>query len=279
MRNSGLLLLSISLLTAAAGAQTPDHFYWVDQQQDPAFTKKVDAALVSARQKFTAIRRIGVLRDSALVFTVSRNPDEPTPDYDRWQVNNLDLRSLRVTSILSGYQLKTNTWVRFTRSSAPDLILTYKDCWGCNPGTLLTAVHWDSEDGWEARWTNEGSPANPGAVLAETDIGSPYTDDVDIAQIYALEARRERPASLLTLLHTRNAQTGKVTTTVTRYFVDPKSGDDKVEILKPRESRQAVAEVCHPREPVLAGGQDSAFCSAQNPSTAKTPPPSPPAPH
>ncbi|MGC2636048.1 MAG: hypothetical protein WA294_02645 [Acidobacteriaceae bacterium] len=264
MRNDGIaacLLLFFSGLVHAGAqpAEMPANFHWIDLHRDAPTVQRVEQALSSAKQNYTALREIGVIEHPALVFTTNREADAPTTDYDQWEIDSVDLETLHVSPVLGGFQVRMEAWVRFTKSRGPELVVTYKNCWECEPETLLTSLFWRASSGWQARWPNQKFPDTPGAVLITTDIGDPYTDDVDIAQTYALDSSSDKPASLLVLFHSKDSSTRKITTDLFRYSVD-QSDKEKVEEVKGSSWPRALREVCDPRQATLAAGQDAPYC-------------------
>jgi hypothetical protein len=259
-RTAGLAvaILSLSMLCLGQQADVPPGFHWVDFKRGDDAVAKVEKGL--AREDYTAIREIGVSGDFALVFTSNRESGQSTPRGDGWSVYNISLKTGKSRLLLAGYKLEVGGWLRLQSSGMPDLAVSYLNCWECEAVSIFTALHCDPESGWRARWRNEKSPILPGVGFLDTDVGDPYTNE-DVDQIFAVLAP-EGTATVGTWYHSRDLKTGKITSEVNRYFVDPKAGTDKSVTLRgagvvPFEVRLCKGEYALPG---LFQGQSSPSC-------------------
>jgi hypothetical protein len=257
-----LLLTTILLLTKRSYAQLPANFTWINIESDQKVMPLVRRALHDP--SITAIREVGVEDGYALVMTVSRDKDAPIPDYDSWAVYNISLTTGSSRVLFGGYGVKLLGWVG--RGSG-ELAVSYLTCWECEPETLLTAVRFVKDNGWQARWlnkmTNPASIALPGAIVDIGDMGAPY-DDNDVDQIYAIVKQPNDGFAIGTWTHSRNTVTGKIDDDIERYSIDPKTGADRVETLTGPAARAWKREICTQSNILIqpSAGQDSKPCRA-----------------
>lgn len=251
--------LAFLCFSAVVTAQVPSGFEWTNLKTSRQITTKVEQALKA--EPYTAIREIGTQGGFALVFTVSREENMPTPDYDVWTVYSVSLTNLRFKKLLVGHKLEIKDWLRFSSGHGNDLGVTYLDCWECEPATLFTAFHFDGNKGWTARWPNPKQPDMPGILLQVTDVGDPYTDE-DVDQVFAVLTNREKEAAVVGIWYwSKDLKTGKVSSTTTKYFVDPVTGKERSLVLTGKEAASFQSTLCHPEGGTLAsGGQDSHSC-------------------
>jgi len=252
--------LSLILLFRAGGqAQVPAEFHWVDFKGEPAIVSTVEHALKA--EHYTAVREIGIRGEFALVMVVRRDSAQDTPLGDQWTVYNLSMKSGSLRTLISGYNLNIKTWIRFQSKGETDLAVVYMDCWECEPASLFTALHYNPREGWRARWTNEKAPNQPGIVFLITDVGDPYTNE-DVDQVFAVFARQGEVASTGTWYHSRDLGSGKVTDTVSKFYVDPVTGKDKSVDLTGQAATQWERQLCRPKgSPYgLYQGQSSQGC-------------------
>ena len=238
----------------------PEGFHWVDFRKEAAIVTSVASALNS--ENYTAIREIGVLNHFALVMTINRDPKQPTPQGDEWQVYNVSTKDWSAQKLVIGYNLEIRDWIKFQSKGPPDLAVTYLHCWECEPASIFTALHFDPATGWRARWNNDKNAAQPGITTGVTDVGDPYTNE-DVDQIFAVLAPLNGIASVGTWYHSKDLGTGKVTDLVSKYFVNANGQDKSVE-LTGSEAKNWKLRLCKPGSPPfgLSAGQSTKACKA-----------------
>jgi len=255
---SGIVLGFLALSSCAAG-QAPEGFHWVDFRQETSTVSSVERALKS--EQYTAIREVGVLNGFALVMTVQRDPSQSTPVGDVWRVYNLSMKTGSIQELLTGYNLEIKDWLSFQPQGSRDLGLLYLNCWECEPGNLFTAFHFETRTGWRARWTNDKDSNHPGITVGVTDVGDPYTNE-DVDQVFAVLAPREGVATLGTWYYAKDLTTGKITESVSKFFVDQATGQDKsIDLVGSRATSWKI-RLCNPADSVsgLFAGQSSSAC-------------------
>jgi hypothetical protein len=255
-----VLVSSIFLLLAPfAHANSPAEFSWVNLETDTTTMATVRHALHD--KSITAIREVGVEDGFALVMTASRESDAPTPDYDRWTIYNVALRTGTSRVLVSGYGVKLLDWIGLKNS---ELAITYYDCWECEAATLFTTLRFKTGAGWRARWINKVHDANypqPGGVVLMTDVGDPYDDNV-VDQVFAVVKQPNDRFAVGNWTHTRNIKTGKIDDAVVRYSIDPTTDEDRVEELTGQVALSWERQICNPKNLVIqpSNGQDSKSC-------------------
>lgn len=272
-RSSIVVVFFISVFTCAGArgqTPTPAGFHWVDFKQEVPTVAKIERALKD--ESYTAIREIGVTDAFALVLTVHREPDQTTFYGDEWRVYSISTKTWTVRSLLSGYDLQVKDWVRFQQRSAQDLGVVYKECWECEPASLFTAMHYDSHNGWRARWANEKDPNHPGITMQVTDVGDPYTNE-DVDQVFAVTRLEEGSAIAGTWYRSKDLSTGKITESVKKFWVDQATGRDKSAELSGTDAKTWEVILCKPHSPYgLSQGQDTRACKRMAGVTGKTSP-------
>jgi hypothetical protein len=259
------------LFAKSSHAQLPSNFSWINIESDKKTMPIVRRALRD--QRINAIREVGVKDGFALVITTSRQPDEPTPDYDDWTVFSMNLSSGESRQLLGGYGLKLLEWIG---PNNEELAVSYFDCWECEADTLLTTIHLVPGSGWQPRWANKSnSPAGPplpGAVVDIGDMGMPY-DDNDVDQIYAFVKQPENGFAIGTWTYSRNTVTGKIEQDVERYSIDSKTGKDRTEKLTGQAALDWKRVICNPANVLTqaSSGQDSKTCRRIRPKPAPKP--------
>lgn len=253
-----LLLVLVSISATACG-QMPASFHWVDFRRDTATVQKVEQALTA--EDYSAIREIGVADGFALVMAVRRGSGQDIPEGDQWLVYNISTKSWKAQTLLTGYRLEIKSWISFSSPEQQDLGIVYLDCWECEPASLFTAFHYDSRNGWRARWANKENLKQPGIVFLVTDVGDPYTNE-DVDQVFALLSPHDSIASVGTWYHSRDLATGKVADGVARFSVDPSTGKDKSTVLTGMEAKEWELKLCKAADSPsgLAIGQSSRAC-------------------
>ena len=97
------LLLCSAILMPRAWAQAPERFHWINFKQE---AKTVSRAILALHaEDYSAIREIGLMAESALVFTTLREPGWATPEGDAWSVYSLSMGDLKPHKLLRGYGL------------------------------------------------------------------------------------------------------------------------------------------------------------------------------
>src|SRR5664279_2288537 len=81
-----LLILALAVGAKISSAQVPvlDGFSWLDLKSDTDRVAAVTKAL--EQQKYTALREIAVVDDSALVITTTRDNPQAQPEFDHYTV-------------------------------------------------------------------------------------------------------------------------------------------------------------------------------------------------
>jgi len=260
MRKLRLVLLGLSLLfVKIVAAQMPPGFSWVNIESDKTTMAAVRRALHDP--SITSIREVGTKGGFALVMTASRESDAPTPDYDRWTIYSVTLRTGSARVLISGYGVKLLDWIG---SINAELAIAYYDCWECEAATLFTTIHFKENVGWQARWPNKTQDAKfpqPGAVVKMTDVGDPYDDDV-VDQIFAVVSQPDKCFAVGSWTHSRNTKNGKVEDSVERYSIDPGTQEDRVERLTGQVALSWERQICNPSNLLIQprNGQDSKAC-------------------
>ena len=241
-------------------AQLPSNFSWINIESDKKIMPIVRHALHD--QKISAIREVGVKDGFALVMTTSRQPGEPTPDYDNWAVYSISLPTGKSLPLLGGYGVRLFEWIG---PGNEELAISYYSCWECEAATLLTTIHFVPGIGWQARWADKPINPNdstfPGVVVDIGDMGIPY-DDNDVDQIYAFVKQSDNRFAIGTWTYSRNTATGKIEQEVERYSIDPKTGKDLTEKLTGKAALDWKQQICN-RDNTLTqanSGLDSKTC-------------------
>jgi hypothetical protein len=260
MRKLLLVVLGLSLLLVKiAVAQMPSGFSWVNIESDKTTMATVRRALHDPT--ITSIREVGMKGGFALVMTASRESDAPTPDYDRWTIYNVALRTDSVRVLAIGYGVKLLDWIGPAKS---ELAMTYYDCWECEAATLFTTFRFKDNLGWQARWPNKTQDAKypqPGSVAIMTDVGDPYDDEV-VDQVFAVITQPNNRFAVGSWTHSRNIKNGKVSDSVERYSVDPTTQEDRIERLTGQAALSWERQICNPSNLLMqpSNGQDSKAC-------------------
>jgi hypothetical protein len=236
----------------------PTGFHWVNFKREPDTVARINQVLQA--DDYNAIREIGIVADSALVFTTAREPEWTTPEGGVWTVYSISMEAARFRKLLSGYDLHMVTWLKFVSGHDGDLGITYLDCYECEPATLFTALHYEPKDGWRVRWPAKDSDPLPGILLISSDAGAPYTDE-DVDQVWAVLAPSPGLASIGTWYHSRDLKTGKVTSIATKFVVSP-AGEEQSLTLKGSAAALWERKLCKATDVILGlmGGQDSKSC-------------------
>lgn len=246
-------------LPLAASGQLPETFHWVDFKQDTEEVVRITRALTPI--EYTAIREIGITGDSALVFTTSRDSEQDTPAGDGWDIYSLSMKNGQSRKIMGGYKVEVKGWFRFSAGGMADLAITYLNCWECEPTSMFTALHYDPDGGWRARWLDKKYTNYPGMSFLDEEASEPYTD-YRVDQVFAVFAPENGLASAGTWYRSTNLTTGRVTAEAYKYFVDPITLKDKALKLNGLEAQSWARRICSWSGPFpgFGDGQDSASC-------------------
>lgn len=152
----------------------------MDLKTERTVVAEVELALKD--QPYTAIREIGLFRNSVLVLLARRDEDQlrhaAPPHYDAMAAYTLDRPTGKATQIWQGYDWRMIQTEQFEKESVtPDLLFTYESCMECEATKLITSFHFDPKvEGWRARWVNkEGYAGAP--IDAEADPGADAEED------------------------------------------------------------------------------------------------------
>ena len=252
-------LLFCPSVPAVAQDQVPTGFHWVNFKREGSTVLKIEQALKD--EDYAAIREIGLTDSFALVMTVQRESGQTTFYGDAWRVYNVSTKTWDFQSLIYGYDLEVKDWIRFQSHRAQDLGVVYKDCWECEPASLFTALHYDPQKGWRARWSNDKDPSHPGITIEITDVGDPYTNE-DVDQVFAVFAPQDGIATVGTWYHSRELATGKISENATKFWVDQPTGQDRSAELRGSEAKTWEVKLCSAKgSPYgLHQGQSSPTC-------------------
>jgi len=254
-----VLLINSLLMCIGADGQTPADFHWVNFKTEAATVSNVERTLKG--EEYSAIREIGVTDRFALVLTVQREAGQTTFDGDMWRVYSISIKTWNVQTLLTGYRLQVKDWINFDARTSRDLGLVYMDCWECEATTVFTALHYDSSKGWRARWPNEKDPNHPGITMLITDVGDPYTNE-EVDQTFRVIAPANDVSTVGTWYHSKDLSTGKISETVTKFWIDKATGKEKTAELTGEEARAWKLSLCKAGSAAygLSQGQSSRAC-------------------
>jgi hypothetical protein len=229
-----------------------------DLRHEADTVSRVSRALES--EQFSAIREIGILDGSALVFTTFRVPGAATPDLDSWKVYNVSIADGAVRLLLSGYEVRIMAWMPFLPREPDDLGITYMDCYACEPPILFAALHYDRDRGWRARWPS-ADPASPGIQLASADWGIPYDEDL-VDQVWAAMGPPGAAVTIGTWYHSVHVKTGKAISVTMKFLVNPTTGKEESLTLGGAAAVAWQRKLCKPVDALsgMLGGQNSRSC-------------------
>ena len=260
-----MIFIVAMTFSITAVADTRAGFHWVDFKRENVTVSRVTEILKP--EDYTNIREIGIVGDSALVFTTWREPGRGVqqvpldPAYERWTVYGVSLKQAKFQKLVSGYELQIKAWVHFTSAGIDDLAIVYKDCSECEAASFFTAFHYDEKMRWQARWAAARADYPTGIAFFSTDV--PDSDpDADIDQVFAVFAPQNGDAAVGTWYYSREHRTGKVTNDVMKFFVDPASGKERSLTLKGAEAAAWERQLCNAKDASLELriGQDSKSC-------------------
>jgi len=255
MKRRILLLSLVLLMTLQIGwAEVPEAFSWINLESDGKTMTAVRRALHDP--SISAIREVGLEDGFALVFAASRENGAPTPDYDRWSIYNVELKSGVSRLLVSGYGVKFIDWIGTGRD---ELAVTYYDCWECEAAMLFTVIRLNKGTGWKARWTNksQGTPfPQPGVLASGADV------DDETKLVFAVVAQSKGGFAVGVWLYSSTAKAGVFDSDVERYSIDPVTHEDRVEKLSGRAALNWEREICTESNISMkpSTGQDSKAC-------------------
>ena len=246
-------------------AQTPmEAFHWID------FHDPKDAPTVTwvnqemKAEKWSAIREIGVLWDSAVVITTLRESPQAMPASDVTTVWSVSLAKHEVQPLLHGVKLRILDTTSFGGAMMPEVAIVYDDCSGCDATTSFTTIHYSNPDhAWRARWMR----GNQAAALWNT--GS--VEGVVRTQAYALITAPGGRDVLGTWTRFDYGKVKPAEDFLFEYSVDLSTGLDQTQGLSAKHAEEMMAKICHPASPggdtpvetaqgELTRGQDSSLC-------------------
>jgi hypothetical protein len=265
-----LFSLGLLALTACPVVAQPDMsaFHWVDfhDPKDAPTIAWVTQALKA--EKWTAIREIGVQWDSAIVVTSLRETPQSTPPSDKYTVWAVSLAKREVEPLLHGVNPRILNWTTFggIYQQAPELALTYDDCYGCDaPSTFFTTLYYNFKDhAWRARWMHGDQAA--------TLWSGGTVEGVTRTQIYGLLTEPPGRNVLATWNHIDYGNTKPAEDFVFVYGVDPTNFLEQTQGLSGAHAEEMELRLCKagregeaqadPALAELARGQDSELCRA-----------------
>jgi hypothetical protein len=275
-------VIALSLLAACAAAisiDTPlraevpmEAFHWVDfhNPKDAPTVAWVTDALKA--EKWTDLREIGVLWDSAIVVTLERKTPQSTPASDSYTVWSVSLAKRDVQPLFHGSSLRLLNFTQFggLYQQAPELAVIYDDCYACNaPSSFFTTIYYNFNDhAWRARWMR----GDQGAVLWNSGI----VEGVKRTQVYAVLNDGPSRDTLATWSHFDYGGTKPAEDSVFEYSVDPVSHQEQTQGLGEKHAQEMEQRLCRAGSDVqgsvqgsvqvdpalaqLARGQDSDLC-------------------
>ena len=254
LRTFVLFAFFSSCLLHEAQAQS-DSFRWMDfhSEKDQSEITWVTRAL--SAEKWTAIREIGVIYDSALVVTTNRASAQSPAQNDTFTVWSVNLTTHQAARLVDGSNLRWLDWMRFRDAAMPEPAILYDSCTECSPDTYLTSFYFDfNRHAWAARWMR-GNQAVP---LTEQSA----VPGVTLTQVYALMAEPNGREFLATWNHLDYGKAKPAEDALYQYDQDPVSGLDRMAAVTGKQAEALKQRMCRWQE-VIGGvgkGQDSALC-------------------
>jgi hypothetical protein len=238
-------------------------FHWVDfhDAKDAPTLAWVTQSIKA--EKWSQIREIGVLWDSAIVITSLRAAPQATPQADVYTIWSVGLDRKEVQPLLHGVSPRILNWTTFggAYQQAPELALVFDDCYACEAGsTFFTTLYYNFKDhAWRARWMHADQAA---ALWSGGSV-----EGVTRTQIYGLLTEAPGRQVLGTWSHMDYGQTKPAADFVFEYSVDPSTGLEQTQGLSGVHAEQMEQRLCKadpaqidPSLAMLARGQDSAVC-------------------
>jgi hypothetical protein len=249
------LLLATLLACSASISAQQDPFRWMDfhARKDQDIVAWVTRSL--DREKWTAIREIGVQYDAALVVTTLRpNPQSPA-GADTFAVWSVSLTSHIVAPILTGVNLRWLDWMRFVPDAAPELAALYDDCNQCAATTFFTAFHYDrTYHVWTARWMRGGQAAPIWSAGAQPGV--------TLTQVYATLTELNGRQLVGTWSRFDYGNLKPPEDYLYQYDLDPFSGLERTQMLTGKAVEPMKQRLCGAQggATAMARGQDSPLC-------------------
>ncbi len=252
-------------------AQPPEAFRWVN------FHAETDADIANwvthtmAKEKWTAIREIGVEYDAALVITDLRGTPQSMPGDDTFTVWSVSLTSRDHTPLLSGANLRFTGWLRFVPNHASEITALYDDCTHCQATTFFTAFHYDpATHSFVARWMHAGQAA---PVWSANTLASG-----EWVQLYGVYPKPDGSVQLGTWSHFEDAAHKPQQDFLYLYSIGNADSAESAVPLSGSAAEPMKKRLCNPDGlvPGLARGQDAAICfryHTYQPHPITTPPP------
>jgi hypothetical protein len=251
-----------------------DPFRWMDfhsaKDQDIVVwvTRSLD------REKWTAIREIGVQYDAALVVTTLRDSPQAAANVDKFTVWSVSLTShVAATPLLQGVSLRWVDWMRFGDGERLEPAVLYDDCTECAASTFFTSFHYDiSQHMWAARWMR-GNQSVP-MWSASAPVG------VTVTQVSAVMTEPTGREMVGTWSHFDYGSPKPAEEFIYLYDLDPFSGLERTQMVAGKAMDAMEQRLCHQPEVAkqLARGQDSTQCGQNvKPVVARKPVTTPPA--
>jgi len=225
------------------------------------------------REKWSAIREIGVLFDAALVVTTERSAPDASPASDDFQLWSVSLTKHVATPLLKGANLRWLDWMQFAPGARSEIAVLYDDCRECAATTYFTAFHYDlREHLMVPRWIRgaQGVPVWTSTV----------PEGVNLTQIYAALPELNNVEMLGTWTHYDYGKQKDPEDFVFRYDIDPLTGLDRTELLSGKDAATMKQRLCSMQMApgAVARGQDSALCQQTvHPTPERRPVTTPPA--
>jgi hypothetical protein len=262
----------VLLASSTAWGQTNlDAFHWVDfhDSKDAPTVAWVTKSLIA--EKWTAIREIGVLWDSAIVVTSERKTPQSTPPADTYTVWSVSLAKSDVQPLLHAVNPRILNWTSFggPYEHAPELGLVYDDCFACDEAsTFFTTLYYNRDaHAWRARWMRGDQAA------ALWSAG--HVEGVTRTQVYGLLTDLNGREVLGTWSHFDYGKAKPAEDFVFEYSVDPATGLEQTQGLSGKHGEEMIARLCKadpgqidPALADLARGQRSEAC--QNPGAGQS---------
>jgi len=253
------LVLAFPFAAALLPAQqTSDTFRWIDfhNRSDQNIVNWVTRSLEI--EKWTAIREIGVIYDSALVVTADRSGAQSAPGDDAFTIWNVSLASHVVAPLVTGHSLRWFDWQHFVPNSLEELTILYDNCRNCAANTYFTALYYDvSHHMWAARWMRGGQGVPVWAAAGpKASSGTTWT------QLYALMSDPDGRAFIATWSHFDYGKQRQPSDTVFRFDVDSLTGLERTVDLSGADGNAMKLRLCRGQDTVegFERGQDSPLC-------------------
>jgi hypothetical protein len=267
---AGIIVAALVPLFASAQEES---FRWIDfhAEKDQPVVVWVTRSL--DREKWTAIREIGVIYDAALVVTTLRNTPDASPAADTFQLWSVSLTKHVATPLLKGTNLRWLDFMELAPGSPREITMLYDDCRECAATTFFTAVHYDMREHLMVpRWLRgaQGVPVWTSSV----------PEGVNLTQVYAALPEPNGTQMLGSWAHYDYGKQKDPEDYIFRYDIDPLTGLDRTELLSGKDAAAMKQRLCSIQTApgVIARGQDSLLCEQTvHPVAERKPTTTPPA--